>query len=106
MYIYLFILVVFENMFSIFLNKTAFPALQAIISCFICILPIFEEIINTDLARAKNEVLLNIYSLGGHAIYHWNARGAWNAKFHSTLHEAEDVRTDDFVRAKISWMHG
>ena len=59
-----------------------------------------------DLARAKNEVLLNIYSLGGHAIYLRNARGAWNAKFHPSLHEEEDVRTDDFVGAKISWMHG
>ena len=34
--------------------------------------------------------------------------GAQNANFHSGLHEAGRrtyVRTDDFLRAKISWMH-
>ena len=29
----------------------------------------------------------------------------WNAKFHPGLHEGMDVRTDDFLRTKISWMH-
>ena len=42
---------------------------------------------------------------GSYAIYWRNARGAWNAKFHPGLHEGVDVRTDDFFRTKISWMH-
>jgi len=66
-------------MFSIFFNKTGISSTAGyyfLTNCYMCILPIFEEIINTDLARAKNEVLLNIYSLGGHAIYQRNAQGA------------------------------
>ena len=40
--------------------------------------------------------------------------GTWNAKFHPGLHEGVDVRTDvrtdvlrtdDFLRTKISWIH-
>ena len=31
--------------------------------------------------------------------------GTWNAKFHPGLHEGMDVRTDNFLRTKISWMH-
>ena len=30
--------------------------------------------------------------------------GDWNAKFHPGLHEGRDVRTDDFLRTKISWI--
>ena len=33
------------------------------------------------------------------------ARGAWNAKFHPSYMNGVDVRTDDFVRTRISWMH-
>ena len=32
-------------------------------------------------------------------------RGYWNAKYHPGLHEGVNVRTDDFLRTKISWMH-
>ena len=44
-------------------------------------------------------------SQGGHAIYHRNARilDMWN--FTPFLHEGVDVRADDFLRNKISWMH-
>jgi len=31
--------------------------------------------------------------------------GAWNSKFHPGLHEGVGVRTDHFVKSKISWMH-
>ena len=31
--------------------------------------------------------------------------GTWNAKFHLRLPERVDVRRDDLVRTKISWMH-
>ena len=31
--------------------------------------------------------------------------GTWNAKFHFGLHEGMNLRTDDFLRTKISWMH-
>ena len=30
--------------------------------------------------------------------------GTCNAKFHPGLHEGVDVRMDDFLRTKISWM--
>ena len=66
----------------------------------------------THLNFTKNytAVEINPYSLGGHASYHWNTQGAWNATFHPSLHEGVEVRmyvlhTDDFVRTKISWMH-
>ena len=29
----------------------------------------------------------------------------WNLKFHPSLHEVVDVRKEDFIRNKISWMH-
>ena len=32
-------------------------------------------------------------------------RECLKCKFHPGLHEGVDVRTDDFLRTKISWMH-
>ena len=43
-------------------------------------------------------------SLGGHAIYHRKARLLDMRNFTPFLHEEVDVRTDDFLRNKISWM--
>ena len=44
-------------------------------------------------------------SQGGHAIYHRNARVLDTRNFTPFLHEGVDVRADDFLRNKISWMH-
>ena len=44
-------------------------------------------------------------SQGGHAIYHRNARVLDMRNFTPFLHEGVDVRADDFLRNKISWMH-
>ena len=38
-------------------------------------------------------------------IYRRNVLVLESAKFHPGLHEGVDVRTDDFVRTKISCMH-
>ena len=44
-------------------------------------------------------------SPGDSAIYCRNARVLEMQKFHPGLHKWVDVRTDDFLRIKISWMH-
>ena len=46
----------------------------------------------------------------GYAILLPKRAGTWNARFHFGLHEGLNLRTDvlrtnDFLRTKISWMH-
>ena len=60
------------------------------------------------LSRKKESALLMLFfiskSPGGYVMYR-RTRGYFNAKFHPGLHERVDVRIDDLLRTKISWIH-
>ena len=66
------------------------------------------------LSRKKESASLSLFLISkspdGYAILLPKRAGTWNAKFHFGLHEGVNsrtdvLRTDDFLRTKISWMH-
>ena len=66
------------------------------------------------LSRKKESASLSLFLISkspdGYAILLPKRAGTWNAKFHFGLHEGVNsrmdvLRTDDFLRIKISWMH-
>ena len=68
---------------------------------------LYTPIKTLKLIRKKESALLLLFFVSkSPAIWCTAERaGTWNAKFHPRLPERVDVRRDDLLRTKISWMH-